>query len=138
MKKTLIIGITSLVLTSPGYALYKCVRLDATRIPTSGANVQCMDWWVKYSDGQTVNGVAVCSSQYPGFGYLATELVDSGDGVSNTACYCKMTTPAVSLWISNGNYPTQYDCRVDCAANCVQGMKTSNTLRTAMFSNLYD
>lgn len=82
------------------------------------------DWYMLCTGGKQdvrVTGVGVCSSRAGADGDTAYQIGRSSTLDENKYCWCKMTSPAVSLWIFN-SYPdasgTADDCALACGVEC--------------------
>ena len=97
--------------------------------------------WLPYG---TVRGIAACLSNTYGKsrGGTVVDLHDNGELVVGTEtnggyCWCRMTHPALSLWVYNSNYGTGSVCASNCASNCGSYTITASvpTLRNGLFGS---
>lgn len=158
MKKTFIFGtITALLSTlspAPADAVQKCVALNsATTCTVPGRLATGYSNWTlsctTKSTTQTISGVMACSTTQGAMYGTSTNLASTrlstatdpdtcyiGDSLN---CWCKMTSPAVSLWVFSGlTYQTESECLYNCAAGCQTYLSNETSLLNAMFSTLSD
>lgn len=97
--------------------------------------------WLPYG---TVRGIAACLSSAYGksIGGTVVDLHDNGELVVGTEtngglCWCRMTHPALSLWVYDGNYGTGSVCASNCAKNCGYNTIAASVLalRQGLFSS---
>ncbi len=135
MKKLLTLTAVGAILTAPALAVQKCVALDASVNGEDFGGMYLegrMDWYVNFSN-ITVRGVSVCSS-------LLSETTDDmpmPDG-SGYHCYCKMVSPAVSLWHYVSSFVDEWDCKEFCAGMCNTQVAADSSFRAKMYSSLSD
>ena len=125
MKKNLLIaGLIGVATIPPATAVTKCVALDDgdyTRCTPGDANG--FDWTADCTlNGAAthVEGIAICSSVSVGSRGVARATLElSSEFDDNVYCWCKMTSPAVSYYISSDyEYTTAYACYQRCAQQC--------------------
>ena len=144
MKKQIIIaGLVSVIMTPPASAVTKCVALNSNTTCTyknPGDNVA--DWTSTCTTNGVstpISGIGICSSTEGGFkGATATELDISSTTSRNEYCWCKMTNPAVSRWVSPNSYTPADVCAMQCAYLCASDVRDSAAFRSAMFGSLSD
>ncbi len=94
-----------------------------------------------------INGEAVCGSVPSVTGQVGEissdqttldEEYETSPAVSGGTCYCKLTSPAESLWVFRGEYGTSLKgCRYKCAQNCASAVKAgTSTLKQSMFGTI--
>ncbi|MBQ3038945.1 MAG: hypothetical protein IJD41_00090 [Alphaproteobacteria bacterium] len=135
MKKLLTLTAVGAILAAPASAVQKCVALDA------GVNGEDlggmllegkMDWYVNFPN-IAVRGVSVCLSS-------SSETIENmpmPDG-SGYNCYCKMVSPAVSLWHYATSFADEWDCQYFCAGMCNTQVAADSSFRAQMYSSLSD
>ena len=139
MKKILIVTAVGTLLAAPAMAVVQCVQKpeynDHGELDGIGGGAGSADWTFETSN-VTFTGVAVCSSSVSIFGtYTALDSISMSEtGSSNSYCWCKMTYPLVSRWVSTGGFRS--NCFKDCAATCYDMFGRYDTFYNAIFSNL--
>ena len=146
MKKHLILaGVFSvaIVQSQPAMAVTKCVALNSSTTCTS--DILQYDYHTDWAATCTTNGVStpisgigICSStQGSGF-QTATELDVSPTADENMHCWCKMTNPAVSRWVSASTSGEASGCAQYCASFCVNALEDFAGWRSVLFGSLSD
>lgn len=147
MKKHLILaGVFSvaIVQSQPAMAVTKCVALSSRTTCTSSSSQY--DYHTDWAATCTTNGVntpisgiGICSSTYAGStAATATELDVSPTADENLNCWCKMTSPAVSRWVSGGSSGSAGGCAQVCASFCALAVRDFAVFRSALFGSLSD
>ena len=148
MKKHLLIaaglvGVVS-IQSQSALAVTKCVALNSSTTCTSNDSsyLDHTDWAAMCTTNGVstpISGVAICSStSSSSSGQIATELNTTYRPDGNAYCWCKMTSPAVSRWVSDVRFSPASDCPSECAYHCAFDVKSDVDFRTAMFSSLSD
>ncbi len=126
--------------TQPAIAAIECIDLT----PPDNVNSQQIilksgsDWIIQIPVGsqtqRRIQGIAACSAtkgSTAAAGSTATSLT-MYPATSNIYCWCKMTWPALSNWVSVGyssswstNYATTDACLKDCANRCADNSRYS-------------
>ena len=147
MKKQIIIiaGLVSVIMTPPASAVTKCVALNSNTTCTSSSSTQYQyhtDWAATCTTNGVstpISGIGICSSTDGGsMGATATELDTSSTVDENLNCWCKMTSPAVSRWVSNLSHSSAGDCARFCAYHCAFYVQGDASVRSALFGSLSD
>ena len=145
MKKQIIIiaGLVSVIMTPPALAVTKCVALNSNTTCTYKNPGDNVAGWTSTCTTNGVNtpisGIGICSSTTgESYGETATELDISSTADNNTYCWCKMTSPAVSRWVSPNSYTPADVCAMQCASTCASAVRNSAAFRSALFSSLSD
>ena len=155
-SKILIAGAMLCAITTTGaHAVTKCVALNSSTTCRSNDSLyqNHADWaatcttngvadWAATctTNGVStpISGIGICSStQGSGF-QTATELDVSPTADENMHCWCKMTSPAVSRWVSGSTDGTASGCAQYCASFCVSNLKDFAGWRSALFGSLSD
>lgn len=126
-------------------AVQKCVALDSTTTCTSAPNPydRHADWGASCTTGSTttaIKGIALCSDQNGQTQSSTSATISLGTAVDNKYCWCKMESPAVSLWVYDSSGSTADECMRYCAVSCALDVIDPNkpTFRSALFSGLGD
>lgn len=103
------------------------------------------NWYMNCSDPETfITGVAFCSSfqdtSPDGSDAIQTTLPVSSNPNDNKYCWCKMTNPAVSKWVSSFQvFVSGYgQCAANCAEACAGHAVNDSLFRELLWSNLSD
>lgn len=130
-----------------GTGVTKCVKLNtSTSCVSLSTNNNSSNWKATCKTGTTavpVQGVAVCASTSAAQFSTQTELTVSNTDSQNKRCWCKMTSPAVSDWVTPGGsdgFTTALDCRYSCSTSCAGAIENSSGDKfiIAMFGTLSD
>lgn len=157
-KTAKIIGIM-IMLTNSAFGATMCVKDDvmsivldpgigSTTTATYGYSTAESTWWTAFSYG-TIRGISACLSSNYGQslgGYVA-QLSDTNPDTNESArvvggetnglhCWCKMTHPAVSLWVFNVSYSSADECAGYCADGCGSRARYSSALRGGLFGSV--
>lgn len=139
MKKHLIlVGVITTVLTTTGaHAVTKCVKLTSSTT-CSNSSAGGSNWTANCGDIK-IQGVAFCGSQDGGSVGATTSFVQTNYiSDNNKYCWCKMVSPAVSLWIFYDEFTSAGVCINSCASYCMNTARSSVTFRRKMFGSLSD
>jgi hypothetical protein len=122
-------------------SLKQCrVDFDSSVAPTGSYSQQGnrMDWSLTAS-GRTITGISYCGDKKPDSGDTVTSVSNSSTDLSaNYYCYCRVITPFLSDWYYVTRY-TKYGaegCDTYCYAQCVDSMKSSSTMRAAIYNSM--
>ncbi len=104
--------------------------IEGTSHTYSAAN---MTWKTVFPYGN-VSGVAVCNdtSGSSWGGSTTVEMQETG----GVMCWCKMTHPAVSLWVFGHVGSSSSDCADFCVAHCGSNVRTGSNFRSGVFSSV--
>ena len=146
MKKHLILAgvfTMAIVQVQPTFAVTKCVALNSNTTCTyKNPGDYVVDWTSTCTTNGAstpISGIAVCSENGGDVRYPETELNISSDLDGNLYCWCRMVSPAVSLWVySDGLAVTSDYCLSYCADTCADSMKNNASFRSALFGSLSD
>ncbi|MCQ2582192.1 MAG: hypothetical protein MJ170_04455 [Alphaproteobacteria bacterium] len=95
-------------------------------------NAADMTWKIVFPYGN-VSGVAVCNDTSGSWGgSTTTEQLETG----GVMCWCKMTHPAVSLWVFNRADSSSSVCADDCAFHCGANVSNFSDFRSGVFSSV--
>ena len=160
MKKTAkIIGLLLFMMTESVFGSTMCVKDDvfsivldpgigsSTTATYSGSGVTT-EWTTTFSYGQ-IRGIAAClSSNYSqSMGGYVAQLSDTNPTTGETArvvggetnglhCWCKMTHPAVSLWVFHYSYSSADGCAWACANDCGNNVRYYSSMRGGLFGSV--
>lgn len=105
---------------TPSIAAVKCVNIpieagNCTSLSGVGAD------WSANCGGQSIRGVAVCSTNQGKSGTILQKLTTSS--TTNNYCWCKMTYPVLSDWVIayEGSISS---CPANCAQYCTQALSS--------------
>ena len=142
MKSQMLIiaGVMCTTLGAPAFGVVQCVALNENTTCT-GYHEYGMTWATTCNSIQ-VEGVAMCGNEDGGF----MGAVSENPGVStdewldnqNIHCWCKMISPATSLWIYIP--PTLYTdsgCLSTCARLCAVELTRTQEFKEEMFRYMY-
>lgn len=140
MKKHLLIaGLLCAVTIPPVSAVTKCVKLTPSTTCTSGNAESGQLNWSVTCGGILIQGIAGCSSKsISEVGTTSDTVPTSATTDNNRYCWCKMTSPAVSKWVSNIDNVTASACAISCAANCASRLGAFPSMRAGLFGSLSD
>ena len=142
--KTLITGaILCVMAAAPAHAVTKCVALNSsTTCVQEDPGFNVADWTSTCTTNgvsSPIKGIGICSANAGSdTGASATGLEISTTTDENTNCWCKMTSPAVSRWVSSGFMNTAADCAQYCTYYCAYHVQRYANFRSAMFSSVSD
>ena len=103
-----------------------------------------VDWLLAWPH-ITIRGIGVCAETVGEYGDVAASIkyddnFYDGNQNSNTYCWCRMLSPAVSSWVAYGSvYDEAEMCLERCAAFCadqLSGMADSDVFRSNMLGAL--
>lgn len=142
MKSQMLIiaGVMCTTLGAPAFGVVQCVALNENTTCT-GAYESGMSWAATCNSIQ-VEGVAMCGNEDGGVIGAVSETtgVYTGDSFDNRNihCWCKMTSPATSLWIYRPPMIfTDSGCLSNCARLCAVELTRSQEFKEAMFHYMY-
>ena len=147
MKKQIIIiaGLVSVIMTPPASAVTKCVALNSSSTTCTSDDTQYRghtDWAATCTTNGVstpISGIGICSSTKGASRHAtATELDMSSTVDENLNCWCKMTSPAVSRWVSGGSSGSAGGCAQVCASFCALAVRDFAVFRSALFGSLSD
>ncbi len=112
---------------------YLTVVLDPTIAGTTHTyDAGAMTWKTVFPYGN-VSGVAVCNDTSGSWGVSTTVEMQETGGV---VCWCKMTHPAVSLWVFRDEHSSSSACADDCANFCGYTVQNFTGFRSGVFSSV--
>ncbi len=141
-SKIIIAGAMLCAITTTGaHAVTKCVALNSSTTCTSDFSQYeyHTDWAATCTTNGVstpISGIGICSSTQGSGSQTATELDTSAISDDNEYCWCKMTSPAVSRWVSS-SYSLRY-CDQACALYCASRVQANAAFRSALFGSLSD
>ena len=138
------------MITSASIGATMCSKNDATTIVLDpaiggtnyGYSQANSTWWASFPCG-TIRGISACLSSANGQstgGYIA-DLQDNGESViggetNGLHCWCKMTHPAVSLWVFFYSASSADECARFCAYYCGYRAQDYSALRGGLFGSV--
>lgn len=142
MKSQMLIiaGVMCTTLSAPAFGVVQCVALNENTTCT-GYHESGMSWATTCNSIQ-VEGVAMCGNEDGGVIGAVSETTgvstDESLDNQNIHCWCKMTSPATSLWIyrppmiftDNGSLSS-------CARLCAVELTRNQEFKEAMFHYMY-
>ena len=140
--KIILAGAVLCAITTTGaQAVTKCVALNSSTTCTSDYNQyqNQTDWAATCTTNGVstpISGIGICSSTQGSGHRTATELDTSSTNKGN--CWCKMTSPAVTLWVLHASLPSPAYCAQNCASACASAVQFNADFRSALFGNLSD
>lgn len=142
MKSQMLIiaGVMCTTLSAPAFGVVQCVALNENTTCT-GYHEHGMTWYTTCGSIQ-VEGVAMCGNEDGGFMGAASEnpVVSTNDQFDNQNihCWCKMTSPATSMWIYiPPMIYTDSGCLSSCARLCAVELTRTQEFKEQMFSYMY-
>ena len=149
-KFTLIFGVLSCVAVAPAFATTMCVQNDNVAVildPSVPGSSSTYDnslgrWDVTFPYGH-VSGISACIGTTGSYGVARSQLTDSETGkavvggeVTERRCWCKMTHPAVSLWVFNNSFSSTSVCASNCAYACGYDVRIHSDFRAGLFGSV--
>ena len=89
--------------------------------------------WETYFPYGTVRGISACTNTTGSYA-VANENLDVSE--SGLYCWCKMTSPAVSLWVFDYSYGSSSLCASSCASNCGGNVRAYSAFRAGLFGSV--
>ncbi len=130
------------------FSVQKCVNFGelGSGLVEYNATWSDVDWSLVWSHIK-IHGIATCVEtngeigdvaahvKYDSTFYCSKELgvVSSND---NRYCWCKMISPAVSLWVAYGDIGDAEVCAEGCAMACADGVIMEPKFKSAMLGSL--
>ena len=121
-------------------AAQQCVNFGELVVPMDEYNAEWggVDWSLAWSY-ITIRGISVCAMTQ---GELA-DVVDTieyddvfyNSGNSNTYCWCRIISPAVSAWIAYGDLEDAEYCLESCARECADSVFLRPVFKSAMLGS---
>ena len=117
-----------------------CVSDDVTAIVLdpaiegTGRNYSAAyNTWETYFPYGTVHGISACTNTSGSYA-VANENLDVS--TSGLYCWCKMTHPAVSLWVFSRSYSSTSECASICAYNCGSRVQIYSDFRAGLLGSV--
>ena len=129
----------------PCFAAQKCVdfsELEKTGPDSIDAVYDRVDWTIVYPH-ITIRGLGVCSDQAGEYGDV-TDVLRAGFlqydpsglyGATNTYCWCRVISPAVSSWIMYEDYGDPEACIELCATDCWVALMEDSAYRNKVINS---
>ncbi len=137
------------IFSLPGYATTMCVHngsyIVTLSISTNGVSSTtdgAGGWSVTFDyptsslGTNVVTGYAACN-EVSGTANTVDSTVSTSTADVGENCWCSMATPMVSDWAYIDTYASNADCASGCATACANAIKTSSTLRSAIFQAIW-
>ncbi len=91
-------------------------------------------WGATLYTGDKVTGIASCNSTPGTYAQSTNQNFNQTDKGEN--CWCKMTFPAVTRWVFDGDRYSAATCANDCALRCGYRVYSHSDFRSAMFGSV--
>ena len=89
--------------------------------------------WQTYFPYGTVRGISACTNTSGSYGVANANLDVSESGLN---CWCKMTSPAVSLWVFHYSYGSTSACASNCTSICGRYVQSDSAFRAGLFGSV--
>ena len=89
--------------------------------------------WETYFPYGTVRGISACTNTSGSYS-VANENLDVSE--SGLYCWCKMTSPAVSLWVFRYSLGSASECASACALYCGNRVRDHSDFRAGLFGSV--
>ncbi|MBQ0013179.1 MAG: hypothetical protein KBS86_01225 [Proteobacteria bacterium] len=91
-------------------------------------------WGATLYTGDKVTGITSCNSTPGTYAQSTNENFNQTD--KGQYCWCKMTFPAVSLWVFYFEYSSSSNCAYSCPYDCGLGARSATIFRSGVFSSV--
>ena len=114
----------------PGVAMsaQKCINFGDLSgfLDSYVADLGDVDWLLEWPH-ITIRGIGVCAETVGEYGDVVVSIkyddnFYDGNQNSNTYCWCRMLSPAVSSWVAYGEVDDAEVCAEQCASLCADGL----------------
>ena len=143
ITKILLSIIATIMIVTTTNATTMCVTSDNTNIildpsiqGTSSTKDEATKTWTVTFPYGTVSGIATCNSTsgtyaraYPEYNFDNNHA--SSEGVY---CWCRMTSPVRSAWVSAHDPSSASVCASNCAGNCGYNVRAGSLFRGGMYN----
>ena len=97
-------------------------------------------WDTTFPYGHVI-GISACINTSGSYGVAKSQLKDGendvvGGEVTGPRCWCKMTHPAVSLWVFNYSASSASGCASNCTSYCGFSVQYSSDFRAGLFGSV--
>ncbi len=144
-SKIILVGAILCAITTTGaHAVTKCVALNSSTTCTSTTDsYNTVDWGTTcITNNKRVNitGIGGCGTNYLEGGNIQVidKLETSDTSNANIYCWCKMTSPATTPWISAASYSSVGTCLRNCAHTCTTSFDNDSIFRDYMIFRMSD
>ena len=143
-SKIFITGAVLCAITTGAHAVTKCVALNSSTTCTSTTDsYNTVDWGTTcITNNKRVNitGIGGCGTNYLEGGNIQVidKLETSDTSNANIYCWCKMTSPATTPWISAASYSSVGTCLRNCAHTCTTSFDNDSIFRDYMIFRMSD
>ena len=150
MKKfTLLFG--ALLAVSPAFSTTMCVQndnmaviLDPSVPGTTNTYDNALGRWDTTMPYGHIIGISACIGTSGSYGVAKSQLKDSannnvpvvGGEVTGARCWCKMTHPAVSLWVFYDSFSSPSGCASYCTNSCGYYVQRNSVFRAGLFGSV--
>ena len=148
-KITLLLGMLGItVIAAPAFGTTMCVQNDNVAVvldPSVAGTTYTYDnalgrWDTTFPYGHVI-GISACITTSGSYGKAVSQLKDDGNDVvggevTGAKCWCKMTHPAVSLWVFARSYGSTSACASDCAYDCGYYVRRNSDFRAGLFGSV--
>ena len=144
ITKILFSVIAAIMIVTNTNATTMCVTDDMEQVildpsidgTDKGQSTTEQTWWADFDYGR-VNGIATCNSTqgmsataYPEYNFDNNHA--SSEGVY---CWCRMTSPVRSAWVSRHEYGSASECASRCASYCGSNVRDYSIFRGGVFGS---
>ena len=140
------LGIT--VIAAPAFGTTMCVQNDNVAEvldPSVAGTAYTYDnalgrWDTTFPYGHVI-GISACITTSGSYGKAVSQLKDDGNDVvggevTGAMCWCKMTHPAVSLWVFSRSFSSASGCASLCAYYCGYYVRNYSDFRAGLFGSV--
>ena len=142
------LGIIGCVIAIPAFGTTMCVQNDNVAVvldPSVAGTTYTYDnalgrWDTTFPYGHVI-GISACINTSGSYGVAKSQLKDGendvvGGEVTGPRCWCKMTHPAVSLWVFSGSSSSTSVCASSCAGRCGNFVLSNSAFRAGLFGSV--
>ena len=141
-------GILGCIIAMPAFATTMCVQNDNVAVvldPTVAGTTYTYDnslgrWDTTFPYGHVI-GISACIRTSGSYGVAKSQLKDDGNDVvggevTGARCWCRMTHPAVSLWVFSYSYSSASECASICTGRCGAYVQARSDFRAGLFGSV--
>ena len=142
------LGIIGCVIAIPAFGTTMCVQNDNVAVvldPSVAGTTYTYDnslgrWDTTFPYGHVI-GISACINTSGSYGVAKSQLKDGGNDVvggevTGPRCWCKMTHPAVSLWVFDGSSSSAAGCASNCTIVCGVNVRDNSGFRAGLFGSV--
>jgi len=125
---------TTMCVHTNSYVATLSISRDGVSYTTDGSGgwTVTMDYNTSSRNTPTVMGYASCN-EVTGTANTADATISASTSDVGANCWCGMSLPLVSDWVFLQTYASNAACAAACDATCGNAVKTSSSMRGAMF-----